>query len=191
MGGRIRGLILVAALIAVGVFAGSAISQWWEVPGSAATAAGFVRESAVAAPTERVRVEVLNAGGRPNLARSATDALRGVGFDVVYFGNADSFGRDSSVVLDRVGRTEHARAVADALGIRKVLSEPDSTLFVDVSVVLGTEWQPAAAPPVASTPEPPWWDPRRYLPDEEAPARPGAPRASGSMANPTGSGGDR
>ena len=183
MGRRIRGLILVVALIAVGVLAGSAISQWWEVPGATATA-NTVRT--VTAPRERVRVEVLNAGGRANLARSATDALREVGFDVVYFGNADSFDRDSSVVLDRIGSVERARAVADALGIREVRSEPDSNLFVDVSVVLGGEWEPPA--PAAPAPvERPWWDPRRFLPEAE-PQAPAGERPPGTMANPTGSG---
>ena len=80
MGGRVRTLILVVALVAVGVFAGSALSQWWEVPGSEA-AVEAVR--AVVRPRERVRVEVLNAGGRPNMARDATETLRDGGFDVV------------------------------------------------------------------------------------------------------------
>lgn len=98
-------------------------------------------------------------------AREATDALRGSGFDVVFFGNAGTFDRDSSVVLDRVGTLEPARDVADALGIRHVRSEPDSNLYLDVTVVLGTEWMPT--PPVvdeeAGTQARPWWDPRRWV----------------------------
>ena len=183
MGRRIRALILVAVLVGVGVLAGSALSQWWEVPGATATA-NTVR--AVALPRGRVRVEVLNAGGRTNLARSATDALREVGFDVVYFGNADSFDRDSSVVLDRVGSIAGARAVADALGIRSVLSEPDSNRFVDVSVVLGGDWDlpsPPAAPVAVARP---WWDLRRLLPEPE-PSTPAGGLSTGTMANPTGS----
>jgi len=93
----------------------------------------------------RVRVEVLNAGGRRGAAHEATELLRKRGFDVVYFGNADSFGQDSSVVLDRVGRPDDARGVADALGIDDVRSDPDPNLYLDVSVMLGREWQPADA----------------------------------------------
>src|SRR6185503_2557878 len=137
VGRRVRALILVAVLLAVGVFAGSALSQWWAVPGSETTVA---TARVVLAPHERVRVEVLNAGGRPNLAREATDRLREDGFDVVFFGNAGAFGAEPSVVLDRVGRLDLARGVADALGIRSVRSEPDSNLFVDVSVRLGEQW---------------------------------------------------
>src|SRR5690606_27326945 len=62
---------------------------------------------------ERLRIEVLNGAGVAGLAREATERLRDRGFDVVYFGNASEFGRDSSLVIDRVGREEYARAVAD------------------------------------------------------------------------------
>lgn len=91
---------------------------------------------------ERVRVEVLNGAGRAGLAREATEHLRDRGFDVVYFGNAREFGVDSSIVLDRVGREEVARAVAKALGIATVRSTPDSTLHLDVTVILGQDWPP-------------------------------------------------
>ena len=204
MGRLIRALILVAVLVGLGVLAGSALSQWWEVPGASAadavraSAADAVRASAadavraITAPRERerVRVEVLNAAGLPKLARTATDALRDVGFDVVYFGNAGSFDRGSSVVLDRVGDVAAARAVADALGIRSVRSEPDSNLFVDVSVLLGKAWTlpPAGSQPVPGEeppPERPWWDLRRFAPRQRA--QPPAAAAPGSaMANPTG-----
>jgi hypothetical protein len=90
---------------------------------------------------ERVRVEVLNASGRAGLARSVTAVLREAGFDVVFYGNAPaSFSRDSSVVLDRVGRLDSARAVGRRLGIREVRSEVDGSRFVDVTVVVGGDW---------------------------------------------------
>ena len=181
MGGLIRALILVTALVAVGVFLGSALSQWWDVPGVPA-AAGSVR--AVSAPGERVRVEVLNAGGRANMARVATGALRESGFDVVNFGNAAAFDRDSSVVLDRVGRLDWARAVADALGIRVVRRELDENLFLDVSVLLGETWE--LPMPVPEPQERAWWDLRRLLPPREQ-AEPGA-APGGTMADPTGPG---
>ncbi|HEX7119038.1 MAG TPA: LytR C-terminal domain-containing protein [Longimicrobiales bacterium] len=91
---------------------------------------------------DRVRVEVLNAAGRSGLAREATRRLRERGFDVVYFGNADAFGRDSSIVLDRVGEPDAAEEVAAALGIRRVASEPDSSLLLEVTVLLGLDWPP-------------------------------------------------
>jgi hypothetical protein len=87
-----------------------------------------------------VRVEVLNGGGQVGVARAATERLRDAGFDVVFFGNAGSFDQDSSLVLDRVGRPEWARAVAEALGIHNLRSEPNPNLYLDVSVVLGGDW---------------------------------------------------
>ena len=98
-------------------------------------------------PSGRVRVEVLNASGRPGLARQATEVLRGRGFDVVEFGNAQGFAPDSSLVLDRVGRIELARQVADALGVPRVRARPDADLYLDVTVVLGRDWIPPRAAP--------------------------------------------
>jgi hypothetical protein len=91
-------------------------------------------------PTERVRVEVLNASGVPGLARKGTEVLRDGGFDVVSYGNAPGFAPDTSLVLDRVGRMELARSVADVVQIPRVYARPDSNVFVDVTVVLGRDW---------------------------------------------------
>ena len=115
-------------------------------------------------PAERVRVEVLNAGGVSGLARTATLRLRAAGFDVVQFGNARSFDRDSSVVIDRIGRSDLAEGVANALGIGNVLSEPDPNLFVDVTVLLGRTWSGReGGSPVGTPPSRAPWDPRGWL----------------------------
>ena len=92
----------------------------------------------------RVRVEVLNAGGVTGLASRATDHLRDRGFDVVAFGNAGTseFGR--TVVLARTPDVSDAREVAAALGVDSVAVEPDPQLFLDVTVMLGRDWPPAA-----------------------------------------------
>lgn len=151
---------VVVVLVAVGVLLGSAVSQY------GLPAGGSVSSGAVGGPPggARIRVEVLNGGGVAGVAGEATEVLRDLGFDVVYFGNADDFGRDTSSVLDRVGRIESARSVADALGIRTVLSEPDSNLYLDVSVVLGTDWNPPGEAGPADVDPRPWWDPRTWLP---------------------------
>jgi len=115
---------------------------------------------------ERVRVEVFNAGGVSGMARAATEQLREAGFDVVAFGNADAFDPDRpSAVIDRVGRSDIAQAVAGALGIDNVQSDPDPNLFVDVTVVLGREWTvPATQWSGASGVDArDWWDPRGWF----------------------------
>ena len=94
---------------------------------------------------ERVRVEVLNATEIRGLARRATQLLRDRGFDVLEVGTA---GRqmDSTLVLDRSGHPEWARRVADALGGARVESRPDSSRYLDVTVLLGRSWRAPAQP---------------------------------------------
>jgi hypothetical protein len=134
--GLVAVLLLVAGLVAsmaMGISSGGAEqpSTPEEVPDLPA---------AKAAPGERVRVEVLNAAGVPGLARTVTRALRERGFDVVYFGNARGFSPDTTLVIDRVGREEVARDVAAALEVENVRSLPDSTLLLEVTVVVGRDW---------------------------------------------------
>lgn len=88
----------------------------------------------------RVRVEVLNAAGVPRLARRGTEHLRDAGFDVVYYGNARGFHPDTTLVLDRVGDAAAAAAVAGALGVERIRAEPDTGLYLEVTVVLGRDW---------------------------------------------------
>lgn len=134
-----------AALV---ILLGSAVEQW--VPGTRER----LEVEALTAPTRRVTVDVRNAGGVAGVARAATERLREIGYDVVQFGNAGAFGPDSSVVLDRVGDLETAAAVAQALGIRTVQSEPNPNLYVDVTVRLGAEWQV----PGTGEADGGWWD---------------------------------
>ena len=159
MGGRLRAVAVVAIVLLAGAFIGSAVSQWWGMP------VGPAQGGSLTPGFEgRVRVEVLNGGGVSGRAGQATDALRDAGFDVVLFGNAGTFDQDSSVVLDRVGGLDAARAVADVLGIHNVRSELDSNLYLDVSVVLGRDWTPVVDElGEEETPSRAWWDPRGWF----------------------------
>ena len=153
-GSRIAGsLALVAVAVGVGI----------SVAGSGAAPLPVLDVQRGAMPTTRVRVEVLNAGGIDGLARDATEYLRDSGFDVVDFGNAAHSDADSSMVLDRVGQTEIARAVADVLGINNVRSQPDSNLYLDVSVLLGSDWRRPDPPEAIARQQPEWWDPRGWF----------------------------
>jgi len=93
----------------------------------------------------RIKVEVLNASGQRGLARRATFALRDAGFDVVRFAN-DPQRRDSTLVLARSGNDGQAALVARALGGARVESRPDSSRYLDVTVLLGADWRPPAKP---------------------------------------------
>jgi LytR cell envelope-related transcriptional attenuator len=93
----------------------------------------------------RIKVEVLNASGQRGLARRATFALRDAGFDVVRFAN-DPARRDSTLVLARSGNDGWAALVARALGGARVESRPDSSRYLDVTVLLGADWRPPSKP---------------------------------------------
>lgn len=94
---------------------------------------------------ERVRVQVLNATTTRGLARRATMHLRDRGFDVLEIGTANEQ-LDSTLVLDRSGHPEWARRVADALGGARVETRPDSSRYLDVTVLLGRSWRAPAQP---------------------------------------------
>lgn len=163
MGQRFRILVVVLALSGAGIFLGSSLSR------SGEEASEVVAPSAVPGSLGRVRVEVMNRGGVSGVAWDATRILRDRGFDVVFYGNAETFAEDPSVVMDRVGDLDVAGQVAKALGISQVRSEPDSTRFVDVTVRLGLDW--AGPRPVAgkeSSPAP-WWDLRRFFRRNDTP----------------------
>jgi hypothetical protein len=97
-------------------------------------------EKAIPRPGARVRVEVLNAGGIRGAAAQVRDHLRDAGFDVVYFGNASTFGGGASRVLLRAGPLSQAEAVAQALGLSEVDVREDPSLLVDVTVLVGENW---------------------------------------------------
>lgn len=137
MSPRFTKVALTLTLLAIGAFIGSVVINLRGGGSSDPWTAGTLDRSR----GPRVRIEVLNGAGQAGLAREATERLRERGFDVVYFGNAREFGLDSSLVLDRVGREEAAQAVASALGISNIRSEPDSTLLLEVTVILGRDWR--------------------------------------------------
>ena len=98
------------------------------------------------APSGRVRaiqLDVLNGSGEAKLAQRLTDYLRARGFDVVEMGNYKSSDVEASFVLDRAGNLETAKQVAEALGIpeERVQQQIDKTLYLDVSVVIGKDYQ--------------------------------------------------
>jgi len=145
-GGRLQTFGIFATLVLVAVLIGSLVAGVMKgrsraaLPAAAADSPAVTTAAADAVPAGRVRVQVLNASGRPGLAREATRVLRDRGFDVKEFGNGQGFPPDTSIVLDRVGRIEVARQVADAVGIRRVATRPDSNLYLDATVVLGRDW---------------------------------------------------
>jgi hypothetical protein len=89
----------------------------------------------------RIKVEVLNATNIRGLARRGTFHLRDLGFDVVSSGNS-SEKVDSTVVIIRSGRPEWAELAAQALGGARIETRPDTSRYLDLTILLGTSWRP-------------------------------------------------
>jgi len=91
-------------------------------------------------PGERLPyvVEVLNGTDVDGLARSMTFRLRRAGLDVVSYGTSPDVA-ESTLILVRSGDAEAGSAVRDALGVGRVVAEPDPHLLLDVTVVLGRD----------------------------------------------------
>jgi hypothetical protein len=167
--------VILGAVLLTGAFAALLLLPAWEPGEVVEEDAGEGLQDDVPArtldrgdlpslPTQdnRIRVEVLNAGGVPGMAAQATDHLRSLGFDVVYYGNARTFDRRETAVLDRSGSPEVARAVALALGVAEAENAPDPGLLVDVTVLLGSGWT-VPDPDELEGAGDEWWSPRRLL----------------------------
>ena len=93
----------------------------------------------------RIRVQVLNTTRTRGLARRATRLLRDRGFDVVEIGTTTPT-VDTTLVLDRSGHPAWADAVAGVITPARTLARPDSSRYLDVTVLLGSSWRPPAQP---------------------------------------------
>jgi hypothetical protein len=94
---------------------------------------------------ERIRVQVLNTTKTRGLARRATRLLRDRGFDVVELGTTSPT-LDTTLVLDRSGHPEWASSVAKVLQPARAVARPDSSRYLDVTVLLGRTWRPPPHP---------------------------------------------
>lgn len=107
------------------------------------SSAGQSTEAALDPSVFEIQVEVLNGCGEPGIGQLVMRFLREQGFDVVHIDNADHFRYIETVVLDRRGRngpSEAARAVGVALGTPNVMLQRNDERMVDVSVVIGKDY---------------------------------------------------
>jgi hypothetical protein len=133
----------------------AALALWFVSGREGRSAAGGVFGRAPSPPIERIvpdsdriRVEVLNATTMRGLARRATFYLRDLGFDVVGSGNSAAR-HDSSVVIVHTGRRDWGELAARALGGARLEERPDTSRYLDLTILLGTAWRP---PPEAFHP---------------------------------------
>jgi hypothetical protein len=134
-------LLLLFVVLAAGAFAIRA-RQGGRMPSTVAKT-----DSTTHAPAGvRVRVEVINTTRTRGLARRATRLLRDQGFDVV---SVSTVGPtiDTTLVLDRTGHQAWAAALTRLLGPKaRAELRPDSSRYLDITVLLGTAWRAPAEP---------------------------------------------
>ncbi|MDQ6886766.1 MAG: LytR C-terminal domain-containing protein [Gemmatimonadota bacterium] len=145
---RHRIAIAIGAVLLVGGIA-LAATRWRIQVGSGSGSVIVPRDPCAGARARaaatRIRVQVLNATRQRGLARRATMFLRDCGFDVVENGTISPV-RETTVVYDRSGHPDWARLVASTFTGAVVESRPDSSHYVDVTVLVGAAWRPPAQP---------------------------------------------
>jgi len=99
------------------------------------------RESLPAVEPGTVEIRVLNGCGIPGASRLMTNRLRDLRFDVVSAENAANFDYIYTQVINHSGRPEVGRAVAEALNCKLLSDKADNLALVDVTVILGKDWQ--------------------------------------------------
>jgi hypothetical protein len=138
---RLRyGRIVLVFLILCAV--GWIVAQIWSW--RAGSVESYAPDDARAPEGTRIKVEVLNATKTRGLARRATSYLRDRGFDVVGSGNVAEQ-RSATIVYDRSSHPDWARLVARAMNA-PVVEQPDSSRYLDVTVLIGANWRPPALP---------------------------------------------
>lgn len=93
----------------------------------------------------RIRVQVLNTTRTRGLARRAARLLRDRGFDVVEMGTTGP-AIDTTLVLNRSGHPGWAATVVTVMTPARALARPDSSRYLDVTVLIGRTWRPPAEP---------------------------------------------
>jgi len=95
-------------------------------------------------PIQNIKVEVLNGCGLKGIAARTADFLRANHVDVVRSDNADHYDYPNTVIISRNENVESLKAVSRSFGVTlddktHILTDPDESLGVDVTVILGKD----------------------------------------------------
>jgi hypothetical protein len=143
-----QSVVVLALMILV---AGGAAAAWWltarkPAPPAAPRSAAISDTAARAPVATRILVRVVNGTGVRGLARRATTVLRDFGYDVVEYDSERDATRATTQIVVHTGHREWATRVQRALGTGALEERPDSLRYVDLTVILGRDWQPPAEP---------------------------------------------
>lgn len=95
-------------------------------------------------PIQNIKVEVLNGCGLKGIAARTAEFLRENHVDVVRSDNADHYDYPNTVIISRNENVESLKAVSKSFGVTlddktHILTDPDESLGVDVTVILGKD----------------------------------------------------
>lgn len=84
---------------------------------------------------------VLNGCGVEGAGLKTARLLRELGYDVVDFRNADSFGYRETIVIDRAGDLDSAVEIARILKTANIIQQIQERPFVDVEIIVGRNYE--------------------------------------------------
>jgi hypothetical protein len=90
-----------------------------------------------------LQLEVLNGCGKAGVGDIFVDFLRKNKMDVVQTGNYVSFDMPNTLIINRSGRGERARYIAQLLGVdtANIIRQYNKNYYVDVSVIIGKDYK--------------------------------------------------
>ncbi len=88
-----------------------------------------------------VVIEVLNGCGIEGAAEKAASWLTKRGFDVFFIGNADDYGYDFTIIVDRCEDQSKIDHLANAIGTDRIVRQVTSSAFVDATVIVGRDFK--------------------------------------------------
>jgi hypothetical protein len=97
-------------------------------------------------PILNIKVEILNGCGEKGLAAKISDFLRAEHIDVVRSENADNFDYERTTLIQRSYNLSNLKTVAKTLDFdinnkEQVITQPNSTADVDLTLVLGKDYR--------------------------------------------------
>jgi LCP family protein required for cell wall assembly len=103
----------------------------------------FIADEGPAPLSDEIKMEILNGSSNPGQAQSLRNFFVEYGFNVVHFCNAMRDDYTRTMVIDRIGSPSLAKRIADIINCREVYTRIDKTLLVDVTIVIGNDFEGA------------------------------------------------
>ncbi len=90
---------------------------------------------------EILRVEVLNGTSQKGLAKKTSQYLKDNKLDVIIISNARFDTISETIVIDRLKKNcAYGKYVAKKLNCNNIMSDIDSSLYIDVTIIIGNDY---------------------------------------------------